>query len=92
MVKKDKFDARYTHCRKVDDQWHEYQPIGDVYGVCITTDLVKDKGWPVHFYIDTAWEKLQYCTVGDFLICPLDGSEFYRIGGPEFDQTYKLKK
>lgn len=90
VVKASKFDDRYTFCRKMQDDWAEYKPIGSVYALLLSTQVVAAKSWPEHFFITAVWGESQYCTVDDYLACPLDGSEFYRIDQKEFHETYKL--
>lgn len=86
------FEKRYEYTCPIDAIWHQYIPIGEVYAIHLDEDILINKKWPSHFYIDTAWQTLMYCSIGDYLVCPPDLSEFYRIGRQEFEQTYHLKK
>ncbi len=92
VVKKEKFNNRYEFLRTVDHIWSEYIPKGQVYALQLQGEIIVEKEWPLHFYICASWEELQYCTIGDYLVCPPDGSEFYRIGRTEFEETYKKSK
>jgi patatin-like phospholipase/acyl hydrolase len=88
----DKFEKLYTYLRSFDNIWDEYLPIGQIYAVEISRNILNINNWPTHFYIDAAWGSKQYCTIGDYLVCPIDQSEFYTIGRQEFEQTYTLNK
>ena len=79
-----------SSCSKKDDVWSEYKPIGRIYAVRLTEDILTEKSWPKQFLIMAAWGEEMKCAIGDFLACPEDESEFYRIDRKEFEETYRI--
>ena len=92
VLKPNKFLQKYEYCSPCGDGWDEYRATGLIYAIHMTDEVIKEKTWPQQFFIEAAWGEQMFCSVGDYLACPTDLSEFYRIGSPEFDQTYQVKK
>ncbi|MBL0110680.1 MAG: hypothetical protein IPP42_07415 [Saprospiraceae bacterium] len=91
IIKHNKFDTRYQFIRRISDEKALYKPIGMVKAVQLTKDILKRLNLPDHFTIMPAWNEPQYISKGDYIVCPPDESEFYRIGYDEFINTYKLE-
>jgi hypothetical protein len=81
------FHERYELEQAVDE-WSRYRPIGQVIALEVSEHLLARLSVTHPFYIEAAWKELQIATLGDFLVCPLDGREIYRIARQEFDETY----
>lgn len=89
VINASKFEQRYEFCSKKDAEWFEYKPKGRVYAIRLTDQVISEKMWPIHFLLTAGWGENQYCAFDDYLVCPPDGSEFYRIDHKEFNETYK---
>lgn len=90
VIRKEKFDERYTYIRDLAKGVAEYRAIGEVVGIEVTRDVLKRLKLPPHFEIIADWGSPQYIGKDDFIVCPLDKSEVYRIGREEFFETYTL--
>ena len=88
-----KFEARYklANTKKADDGgYREYVPIGDAIGVEMTLDLMRYLGWGEKGTFIAAWGHLMLVRRGDYLVCPPEMNEIYRIAKVEFSETYEL--
>ncbi len=89
IVSEQKFNERYTHLRDLGNRSALYAPIGKVFAIQVTQDIIYKLALPVFFYIQAPWNDKQYVSLGDYLVCPLTYDEIYRIGYDEFLETYK---
>ncbi|MDF9412583.1 hypothetical protein E1B06_12855 [Brevibacillus laterosporus] len=93
ILKPDKFAKRYKQIREAKDGFKEYQAIGEIKAIEVTSDLLKEANIPTkEFYFLAAWEEKMIVKEGDYLVSPLDYSEVYRIAKKEFFETYRLKE
>ncbi|WP_068793274.1 hypothetical protein [Brevibacillus laterosporus] len=93
ILKPDKFAKRYKQIGEVKDGFKEYQAIGEIKAIEVTSDLLKEANIPTkEFYFLAAWEEKMIVKEGDYLVSPLDYSEVYRIAKQEFFETYRLKE
>lgn len=90
VLKPDKFEQKYEYLEPYEAPWDIYAPLGQVYAIKLTTAVLANRQWPDDFYIIAAWGSEMICHRGDYLVCPPDGSEFYRIDQLEFRETYRL--
>ena len=82
-----KFAERYAPVSENDenrDEWRSYQPLGIIRALRADADLARQIG--ASFV--AAWGVQMRLEPGDFLACPREGSEIYRIAAAEFAQTY----
>ena len=91
VIQEDKFGPRYVFIQNVNGEWDSYRAIGKVIAIEITKNVLTKLKLPAHLEIIAAWNEYQYMSKGDFLVCPLDKSEVYRISRKEFFETYALE-
>jgi hypothetical protein len=89
IVSAKKFPVRYKEIKKLKDGKSIYQAIGSVKGIKLTKVLLLKLNLPDHFEIKAVWKEKQVVLKSDFIVCPLDESEIYRIALAEFLETYK---
>lgn len=95
IIPPDQFSGRYVH-----DYADIYVP-GEkarIYALEFSTDFFgsrkiwpftpSEDGFPSSFFIEARWNEWQVLRDGDFLACPLNQSEVYRIARTEFLETY----
>ncbi|HAS00757.1 MAG TPA: hypothetical protein DCR67_03020 [Brevibacillus sp.] len=93
ILKPDKFTKRYKQIGEAKDGFKEYQAIGEIKAIEVTSDLLKEANIPTkEFYFLAGWEEKMIVKEGDYLVSPLDYSEVYRIAKQEFFETYRLKE
>lgn len=77
----------------VGEDYKEYEPIGEVLGIEMTTARMRAMGWHREGYFAPDWGGFMICLENDFIVCPTSGKqEVYRIARTEFFDTYTLKK
>ena len=87
----DKFNERYQLLEdKGNDGYQLYQPVGKIYAVELSVALLQKLGLAKEFYFTAPWGSAMVAKKHDFLVCPLDYSEVYRIARKEFFETYQL--
>ena len=90
LVSEDKFKARYMYVKDMDDKWKLYDPIGEVFGIEISSEITEMLNVGEEFFIIAPWGSEQLATEGDMFVSPvLKFDEVYRIARKEFDETYK---
>jgi hypothetical protein len=72
------------------DEWSRYRPLGRVIALEVGDALVFELGVANKFWIQAPWNEPQVTEVGDFLVCPPNATEIYRIARTEFEETYTL--
>jgi hypothetical protein len=87
IVRGSTFRERYELDQALDE-WSRYRPLGRVIALEVSEPLLTLLQVQSPFYIEASWQALQTAMVGDYLACPLDLREIYRIGREEFDETY----
>ena len=93
LVGRKKFKQRYAGLSRFDEQWILYKPLGEVRGLEIVPAIMSLLNVDTEFYIDAPWNERQFACEGDYLVSPYpDSDEVYRIGRPEFEQTYRTKE
>jgi len=89
VVEPEKFHQRYQWLHKNDDGLDEYQPKGTVLALLCDAELQQKLALRYPFEFEAAWGENQIVYAGDYLVCPPDKSEVYKISPVEFAQTYK---
>ncbi len=90
VLKPKKFENRYKWERDLKNGYARYKPIGKVIATEVTDELLKYLGKRNSFHFKASWGSDMVVKKGDFLACPPDESEVYRIARVEFGETYKL--
>ncbi len=84
-----KFPTRYRKLKDLKNGYALYQAIGSVKGIKLTKPVLHKLKLPDHFSIQASWGEAQMVAKGDYMVCTLDESEIYIIGGKEFGETYE---
>ncbi|MEM9889132.1 MAG: hypothetical protein AAF849_24880 [Bacteroidota bacterium] len=87
-----KFEARYIRLRTISKEWAEYRSTGEIRALELTTTLMKQLHLSTPFYFTADWGEEMIAREGDFLVCPKNQQEIYRIARKEFFETYKILK
>ncbi len=89
VVEKAAFEKRYERKGPADDGFEEYHPTGKVIAVELTPERQEALDLPASFHFKAAWKEDMIAKKGDYIVCPPDFSEIYRIARKEFFETYK---
>jgi hypothetical protein len=69
--------------------FQEYKSIGKIHALLIDSVLRSELDLPEEFHFEAPWSAAMICKEDDFLACPIDFSQVYRIARKEFFETYK---
>lgn len=86
LIKEAEFSKRYT-LEETVDQWGIYQPKGQIIAVRFDEQLLHQK-IPKELVFEAPWGEKMRLRQGDYLVCPMDKREIYRIAQKEFSETY----
>lgn len=89
LVSEKVFKEKYQLQEALDDGWGVYIPLGKVWGLEFSSSSLPKEIHGKVLYFEAAWGEKMKIQLGDFLVCPLDKSEIYRIAKKEFEQTYQ---
>ncbi len=89
IVKNEAFQKRYKLLEKNEDGFSEYQSLGKVRALVFEGNLIDDFNLGREFYFVASWGEKTIIKENDFIVCPLDYNEVYRIARKEFFETYK---
>lgn len=89
LVPAHKFTQKYVHLRSAGDGWEEYSSQGRIIALELTPERMRLLQLPDSFEFVAPWDDPMMAKAGDFLGCPADFSEVYRIARKEFFETYK---
>ncbi len=92
LVSSDKFRERYQKEDDEDDGWALYKPVGKVYAMELSKTLLSRLDLQDEFEIEAPWGAAEVVKRDDFMVCPPDFTEIYRIARQEFMETYELRK
>jgi hypothetical protein len=92
IVSKAVFDSKYNYIRDIDSGWAEYESKGEIIGLELDELILQKVKLTKAFFIQTKWKQYQILREGDYIVSPLDYSEFYGIAKKEFSETYKELK
>jgi hypothetical protein len=90
IVEKEAFEKRYKLIKKLENGYAEYQSIGKVIALAYDSTLMDQLDLGEKFYFIAIWGERMVVKENDFLVCPPDYSEVYRIARKEFFETYIL--
>lgn len=91
VMSKESFEARYIKTKKiglVEAEFQEYTPVGKIHALCIDKQLLTKLNLDNSFYFEAPWGSNMICKENDYLACPTDFSQVYRIARKEFFETY----
>jgi hypothetical protein len=86
-----KFCSRYIYKKRSKAGFSEYEPTGRIHAVEVNQRLLKKFGVKTRFYFVAEWGSKMIVKEKDFLACPIDGNEIYRIARKEFFETYRVE-
>lgn len=89
LISEPTFAQRYRYLHPVEGDWAEYEAVGRVRALELTPERLKALQLPAEFQFIAAWGSPMSAQQGDFLACPENFSEVYRIARAEFEQTYE---
>lgn len=85
-----KFEQKYVYLGDTTTNYKVYQAKGKIKALKLTRKLWQMLNLPdKEFYFEPAWGGSMVVKLYDYLVCPLDYSEVYRIARKEFWETYK---
>ncbi len=90
VLTEDLFQDRYVFLKQIEEGYSEYQAIGKVIALSLSTDLIEELKLEDTFYFIASWGQKMVAKKEDFLVCPPDYSEIYRIARKEFFETYEV--
>lgn len=90
ILKPQKFRSRYAYIKRSKGGYNEYKPKGKIYALEVNKRLLEKFKFKKEFYFEAAWGSKMIVKEKDFLVCPYDGNEVYRIARREFFETYTL--
>lgn len=90
ILPKKKFNDRYDYSKKSKNGFSEYLPKGKIVGLELTPAILKELDLPSAFHFEAPWGASMIAKENDFLACPPDFSEVYRIARKEFFETYEV--
>ncbi|MEO1518039.1 MAG: hypothetical protein AAFV95_23665 [Bacteroidota bacterium] len=88
VVDKEIFENRYQLIKSSPQGYNEYQSIGKVMALAVDDDLMGRMGMGNEFFFIARWGEKMIVKEHDFIACPPDFSEVYRIARKEFFETY----
>lgn len=90
IISSKKFEQRYELIKAIPGQLDEYAPVGRIRGIQITREILNLLNCKEIFYIRAPWDAPMVVKLNDYLVCPPDYSEIYRIAEKEFWETYQI--
>lgn len=87
LVSEKSFEEKYSFLEK-RGEWGIYAPKGKILAVEFNEKLGA-KNLPKQLVFEAPWGEKMRLRIGDYLVCPLDKSEIYRIAQKEFLETYQ---
>jgi hypothetical protein len=91
VMSKDSFSERYLKVENAvsgEIEFEEFTAIGKIYALCIDKQLLTTLNLENAFYFEAPWSSNMICKEDDYLACPPDFSQVYRIARKEFFETY----
>ncbi len=92
IVGKRKFKERYKYLKKAKNEFSLYSPRGKVIAIEMTSAFLTANDFEEVFYFISPWQEKMIVRKDDFLVCPPDFSEIYRIARKEFFETYQFEE
>ena len=91
ILKPEKFKERYVLAEEEEGAFKKYRPIGKILALEMTKKRMEQLNWKDEIHFEAPWGSPMILKTTDYLACPLDLSEVYRIARKEFFETYRLK-
>jgi hypothetical protein len=90
-----KYQLMFNQQASSGEQYSVYQAVGECFGIEVTPDILRLLGYDPEttqvFEFEPPWGGKMICYLGDMLVSPTRSiNEIYRIGKPEFEETYRL--
>tara|TARA_R110001583_G_scaffold188877_6_gene351404 strand:+ start:1047 stop:1685 length:639 start_codon:yes stop_codon:yes gene_type:complete len=92
IVGNKKFNQRYRLLGEAKDEFSEYKPIGKAIGLELTSSLLTELGLETEFQFIAPWGEKMAAKKGDYIVCPPEFNQVYRIARKEFFETYELDR
>ncbi|MCR9084442.1 MAG: hypothetical protein NXH89_18575 [Cyclobacteriaceae bacterium] len=92
LVGKEIFESKYRIHQSLSKGWASYHPIGKINAIEVNAQDLEHFKSDEELTFTAPWGESMVVKEGDFLVCPLDFSEIYRIAKKEFGETYKAIK
>lgn len=92
IVKPKKFAERYRFKRKLKDGFSEYEAKGSIMALEMDEALFAEMNRKKYFRFIAPWGEHMLVRKSDFMVCPMDYSEVYRVARKEFFETYQQEK
>lgn len=89
ILKPETFNKTYKYLKEHEGEFNEYLPNKKIVAVEIHESFFSIENEKELYFI-APWEAKMIVKENDFLVCPMDYSEIYRIARKEFFETYKL--
>ena len=84
-----KFAEKYEWIAEGEHDFDEFRSKGRIIALELTEKNLQELGLSEICYFVAPWGEEMVAKIGDFLACPLDYSELYRIARKEFFETYR---
>lgn len=91
VVPATKFNQRYRYLNKGHDGFDQYLALGQIIALPCEPDIQQAMKLHCPFQLEAPWGDTVTVFDGDWLVCPPDFSEVYKISPAEFAQTYELQ-
>ncbi len=89
ILSSESFNKTYEYLRAYDENYNEYIPNKKIIGLEINSSFFAEEN-EKELYFVAPWGAKMVVKENDFLVCPTDYSEIYRIARKEFFETYQL--
>lgn len=83
------FKDRYKYKKRSKSGYSEYESIGRITALEVNKSFLKKLKLNKEFFFEAAWGSKMVVKEKDFLVCPFNGNEVYRIARKEFFETYQ---
>ncbi len=88
LVSDKAFEEKYEFV-EAEGEWKIFRPKGKILGIQFEKEVFHRKSIPEELEFQAPWGEKMKLRKGDYLVCPPDKSEVYRIAKKEFEETYK---
>ena len=83
------FKTRYSYIKRSKSGYSEYEPKGKITAIEVNKTFLKKIKVKGEFFFEASWGEKMIVKEKDFLVCPINGDEIYRIARKEFFETYE---
>ncbi|MDN3203662.1 hypothetical protein [Algoriphagus sediminis] len=82
------FQDKYE-LQESNGEWKKFKPKGKIIGIVYDKSLFHNNDFQEELVFEAPWGEKMRLRKGDYLVCPPDKTEVYRIAKKEFEETYK---